>query len=616
MKKKKSKEMLLETLSITGREALTLPGLFNWRVKQTPNSVAYGQFDSLTKRWRHYTWKEMGYNVCRWQTALRGERLQAGDRVGIYLKNCVEWVCFEQAALALGLVVVPLYSLNTPSNIAYILQDSGCKSLLIGSSEKWHALARFREQMPFLKQVIYLKGSSDEETENGLVITKADQWLPAESGDFSNQVADPEKLATIIYTSGTTGMPKGVMLSHRNILKNVESILQVVQAYNEDIFLSFLPLSHAFERTVGYYVPMMAGSQVCFARSIQDLPEDLLTIRPTVLISVPRIYERVYGRINEQLANKNRVARKLFNMTVEVGWKKFEASQGRGVACNFFERTLFPLLNKIVAKKVLDKLGGRLRLAVTGGAPLNDKVGRLFIGLGLPLLQGYGLTENAPVVSTNTLDNNMPESVGPPLPGVEVKVSAEKELLVRSASVMLGYWNRPEESKEAVDIEGWLHTGDMVEVAEQRIFIRGRLKDIIVTSTGEKIPPADLESAITEEPLFFQAMVIGEGKPFITALIVLHKKGWQNFALNLGLNPDDTASLQDSIVHSAVLKKLSVILQDFPVYAQVHAVHLSLQAWTFEEDLITSLMKLKRHEIEQRFSEEITAMYEGHHLPA
>ena len=601
---------------ISSNEAVTLPGLFKCRVNRSPQAIAYQQYDCVAEKWESYTWAKMEQEIACWQKALTADGLEPGDRVAIYLKNCVEWICFEQAALSLRLVIVPVYSLDTPENISYILQDSGCKIMLLDSVKNWQSLSAHQPGFPDLRHILYLEGAMKTDSEKKIVFSKVADWLPDTVEAMHNHAADPHELASIIYTSGTTGRPKGVMLSHHNILWNGEAVLKVVPAYLDDVFLSFLPLSHTFERTVGYYVPMMAGSQVTYARSVKDLAEDLLTIQPTVLVSVPRIYERVYGRIQGQLKKKSRIAKKMFTMTVEIGWRRFETSQGRRGAGGLLDCILWPFLKRMVAQKVLSRLGGQVRLAVAGGAPLHEKIGRLFIGLGLPLLQGYGLTECSPVVSSNCLENNLPASVGPPLPDVEVKVGPDdSEFLVRCPGVMQGYWNQPAFTGEVIDENGWLHTGDVVEIKEERIYIRGRLKEILVTSTGEKIPPANLEMSITEDPLFHQAMVVGEGKPYLAVLIVFDRMAWQGFAGELSLDPDDPSSLTSQVVVSKVLQKIEGLISAFPSYARVRAVHLSTDTWTFEEGLVTSLMKLKRHEIEKRFAKEIAALYAGHDLP-
>ena len=393
-------------------------------------------------------------------------------------------------------------------------------------------------------------------------------------------------------------------MSHANLLANAQAVLDAVPGYREDVYLSFLPLSHAFERTVGYYVPMMAGSTVAYARSVQHLAEDLAAVRPTVLVSVPRIYERAYARIAADLATR-RLARALFDATVTIGWDRFEGRH-RGPAATL----TWPFLRRLVAKRILDHFGGRVRIAVSGGAPLAPSLARVFIGLGLPLLQGYGLTEAAPVVTGNRLDDNLPDSVGLPLPGVELRLGAGDELLVRGPNVMLGYWQRPDATRAAIDAEGWLHTGDTARIEGGRVYIVGRLKEILVLSTAEKVAPADLELAITEDPHFDQAMVVGEGKPYLAALVVLNGESWPGLARAAGVDPRDPGALAAPAVLSAALARIERQLARFPSYARVRRVWLTLEPWTIENGLITPTLKLKRTELAQRFAAEIARLHD------
>lgn len=593
-------------------EAVTLHGLFRCRVERSPDATAYRQYDTVAGEWKSYSWRDAGLLVSAWRQALAKEGLAAGERVAVMLNNSVEWVCFDQAALSLGLVVVSLYTTDNPENIAYILEDCGARLLLVGDGGDWDAL---REYKPSLQRVLCLhRGRVDISDDDKC--RYVDEWLVGEPRQAVPVLLDvaPGSLATIIYTSGTTGRPKGVMLSHDNILRNVEAVLKAVPGYRDDIYLSFLPLSHAFERTAGYYLPVMAGSCVAYARSIQDLAEDLLVIRPTMLVSVPRIFERVFAKVQHKLREKGAIASFLSRLTEEIGWRRFAASQGRGEGPGLMQRLLWPLLRHLVADKVVSRLGGRLRLAVSGGAPLYGAISHFFIGLGLPLVQGYGLTEAAPVVSANRPENNIPESVGEPLPGVEVKIGANDELLVRSPGVMMGYWQRPGETRQAVDGEGWLHTGDQAEIVNNHIFIRGRLKDILVTSTGEKVAPAEMEMCITRDTLFDQALVIGEGRPYIAAIIVLNRSAWETLAYSLALPPADPAALDSSRIGEVVLDKMRGLLHAFPGHAQVRAVHLTLEPWSIENGLLTPTMKMKRPEIEKRFAEEIRQLYAGHDI--
>lgn len=588
--------------------AVTLPGLFQQRVARTPRAVAYRQFDARSGAWHDYTWQDLHALVGRWQSALVQEGMVAGDRVALLLRNGVEWVCFDQAALGLGLVVVPLYTTDSPVNHAYVLTDSGARLLLIEDEKPWRALVAQQTDFPGLQRVVCLKSTVAKSDDLLRVVT---HWLPASAGVAENRVEDRQALATIIYTSGTTGRPKGVMLSHHNILWNAEAVQRINPAYTTDVFLSFLPLAHSFARTVDYYLPMMAGACIVYARSIEQLRDELLQQSPTVLLSVPRIYERIYLAIKTKLSRKP-LAAALFHATVRLGQRRFEAAQGRAPSAPWWQGLAWAVLRRLVADKVLARLGGRIRLAVTGGAPMHADITRLFLGLGLPLVEGYGLTEAAPVVSANRPEDNLPGSVGVLLPGLEARLGANDELWVRSPGVMLGYWQRSEDTHDAVDAEGWLHTGDIAEFRGTHLFLHGRVNDTLVTSTGENVAPVRVEQAITMDPLISQALVIGSGRPYLAALLVLEHDAWAALCAGLDLEPADPASLQDQAARGAVLSRLKKQLDALPRYAQVHAVHLSLEPWTIDNGRLTPTMKVKRASLERDFREQIESLYAGH----
>ena len=602
--------MSLTLDSISATEAGTLPGLLLARCVRTPEREAYRQHDPSTSSWNSYSWRDTVAAVGRWRASLAREDLAVGERVAILLRNSLEWVCFDQAAQSLGLVVVPLYPTDRTSNIAYILGDSGARLLLVHDRQQWRSLAPHRAAFPALARVLCMQRSVGEDNEKHLVFVA--DWLASDAPALTTTAIDPPALATIIYTSGTTGRPKGVMLSHHNILCNAQAILQIVPGYREDVYLSFLPLSHAFERTVGYYLPMMAGSTVVFARSVQELARDLVTIRPMVLVSVPRIYERVYASTQQRLAQKGWLAQWLFDCAVQIGWKRFEAAHGRAQRPSAMERMIWPLLRRLVADKILSHLGGRLRLALSGGAPLSPKLSHCFIGLGIPLLQGYGLTEAAPIVTGNRYEDNVPDSVGVPLPGLEIKLGDKDELLVRGPNVMLGYWNRPADTAQAIDADGWLHTGDQARIEDGRVYIVGRLKEILVLSTGQKVAPDDLELAITDDPLIDQAMVVGEGMSHVAALLVLDREAWKELAMSLRLPPEQSEALGSKQVLESVLERIRARLSSFPAHARVRSAWLSLEPWTIDNGLLTPTLKLKRSEMELRFAKQIRSLYAEH----
>ncbi|MDB5938257.1 MAG: AMP-dependent synthetase and ligase, partial [Polaromonas sp.] len=440
-------------------------------------------------------------------------------------------------------------------------------------------------------------------------------WLAAGQGvPDAEQPPTAGDLAAIVYTSGTTGKPKGVMLTHANVVSNVLAILARVVPTADDVFLSFLPLSHTFERTAGYYLPLATGSCVAYARSVALLAEDLRTVRPTVLISVPRIYERVFGKLQESLAG-SALKTRLFQAAQAVGWRRFCKAQrlaladGEGSAWAVLDPLLWPVFERLVAGKLRAQFGGRVRVAVSGGAPLSHAVARCFLGLGLPLLQGYGMTETSPVVAANGVDDNDPATVGRPLPGVEVRIGGNRELQVRGPSVMQGYWKRADDTARVLEPDGWLSTGDQAELRDGRIRIMGRIKEIIVTSTGEKVPPGDLELAMAVDALFAQVLVVGENRPFIACVSVVHPAEWQRLAASLGLDGDDDASLNLPAVHRAALARVAAQTRDFARYAMPRAIFLTREPWTVENTLMTPTLKLKRNNLTARYAREIEAMY-------
>jgi long-chain acyl-CoA synthetase len=587
-------------------EAVTLHGLFLERAARTPEGVAYRYFDNRQNAWLALTWAQMRDHIAHWQAALLKENLAAGSRVAIMLPNCPQWVMFEQAAMSLGLVVVPLYTVDRPDSVAYIVNNADIKVLLFDNGEQWQALCTVLAQLAPVQRFVSLEniGASSEPR-----LRCAETWLPTGVAVLQPcRVRDRDALATLMYTSGTTGRPKGVMLSHYNILSNAYAGLLTFPVETGDCMLSFLPLSHAFERTAGYYMTMMAGATVAYARSVALLADDLKIIRPTILVSVPRIYERIYNAIHSKLETVTPLQHKLFTLAVDIGWNRFEHEQGRGAWTP--KLLLWPLLKRLVADKIMDRLGGRLRLSISGGAALPPKVSRLFIALGLPLVQGYGMTETSPVVSVNRVGDNHPSTVGLPLAGIQVKTGEHGALLVKGPCNMLGYWNDAAATAAMVDSEGWLNTGDTASIGPGgHITITGRLKDIIVMSNGEKVPPADMEEAILRDPLFDQVMVLGEGHPALLVLAVVNPEQWQRFAQQVGVRPDMPEALHDTRVEQQALQRIAGLIKAFPGYAKVRRVLLLQEPWSVENDMMTATLKVRRAKVAAYFSKEINEMY-------
>ena len=595
------------TEPITLEQAPTLAALFRERVARSGEKTAYVQHDPGTGQWREYSWRETAGEVARWQKALRNAGLKSGERVMLMARNGWRWVVCDQAALGLGLVLVPVFMNDRAENIAWMANDCQASLLVIQGPEQWRTLEPVLDRLETVHTIVALEPVEADHPR----LMQLDDWLPRSGDGLAEEERERRSLATIVYTSGTTGRPKGVMLSHHNILWNIHSALQRYLITPEDRFLSFLPLSHTFERTVGYYLPMAAGASIAYNRAIPLLAEDLAIVRPTLMISVPRIFERIYGRIMENLRGEPAIRRKLFMLAVSVGWRKFEREQGRAPWSPLL--LLHPLLDRLVGARVRERLGGRLRFTVCGGAALSPDVARLFIGLGVPVVQGYGLTETSPVIAANPLENNVPASVGLPFPGVEVKLGEQDELLTRSPSVMLGYWNNPEATTAMIDHYGWLHTGDRARIAASgHIYITGRIKEIIVLATGEKVPPADMENAIALDPLIDQAMVIGEGRPYLAALVVLNPEERRRQLEKLGLDPDAPSSLKDSRLMQLVRERVQARTTAFPGYAQIHRVAILNEPMTPENGLLTPTLKLRRNRILECHSAEVAELYAGH----
>ncbi|GAO36786.1 AMP-dependent synthetase [Sulfuricella sp. T08] len=536
--------------------------------RATPEKILYRQ--CIDDVWCDFSAQDVLALAARWQQAFRAAGYEPGDRVALCLKNGVDWVAIDQAALGLGLVVVPLYADDNPENLAWCLNDSGARLLVLENTRLFGALA---QATPSLPVIVCLQGDAPAPA------ISASGWLPKNGGSFEALELDENTLATLVYTSGTTGRPKGVMLSHRNIFSNVAAALEVVSLHPGDLLISVLPLSHMFERTCGYYVPLKAGVPVAYARSINQLAEDLAFLKPTVMIAVPRVFQRFLARIEQALA-ASPLKRALFSLTVALGWRKFERRASK------VELAIFRLLQPLVAGPVLNRLGGRLRLAVVGGAPLELRVARSFIGLGLSMIQGYGLTEASPIVAGNREHDNDPVTVGAPLPGLAIRVNEAGELLVRGPSVMLGYWHDTQATAQVLDMEGWLNTGDLAEIQAGKIIIKGRTKDIMVLSNGEKVSPQDAEMALLDDPLFEQVMLVGEGRAYLVLLAVTQESD-----------------------ERTLVKHANARLKSFSRWVRVRRAIALQESWTLAEGLLTPTLKVKRNAVYDKYRERIEGVY-------
>jgi long-chain acyl-CoA synthetase len=491
----------------------------------------------------------------------------------VCVRNGINWVAIDIAALGMGLVVVPLYVDDNADNVAWCVGNAQARLLVVENSRIAAALATCADAARSLPPLVVLRPDEGESA------ATPETFLPPAAAELTIIEVSDDTLATICFTSGTSGRPKGVMLSHGNIIANVAQCAQTGMARPEDLFLSILPLSHMFERTGGYYLPLSLGAKVAYARGVAQIADDLASQAPTVIFAVPRIFERFKARIDASLADSP-AKKRLFDACVERG---FRVATDKG---SLLDRMLVPGLRALVAKPVLARLGGRLRLAVVGGAALEPSLAQTFIGLGLPMLQGYGMTEASPVISVNRDDDNVPESVGPPLPGIEVRIGEGGELLVRGKNVMQGYWKNPEATRLALTEDGWLRTGDLAEIKDGKIYIRGRAKDILVLSNGEKLPPQDAEFAILHDPVFEQVMLVGEGRPYVVLLAVTQEAD-----------------------EKTLIRRANDQLKDFPRWTRVRRVVMDKEPWSVHNGLLTPTLKLKRPLLLKKLAPQIEAAY-------
>lgn len=566
--------------------------LFQARVTRSANKIAYQYYSETEKKWNQISWQNCEQRIQTWANALKNQQYEKGDRVGILVSNSLEWIIFDQAAFACDLTVVPLYTEDRAENIAYILQDAGVKCLLIEGDSHWQRLSKVKDKLDGVECIINLERIK-QNTHNQRIIYVND-WLEPENDNLVQSSITRHELASIVYTSGTTGKPKGVMLTHDNILQNVWAGVHSIYVYPEDHFLSFLPLSHMLERTIGYYFPMLCGSTVSFSRSISELAQDLQTQNPSIIISVPRIFERVYLKVEQTIEQKGKLLKTLFDYAIKTAWQHFLYSQNKRDWSPSF--ILLPIFEHLFYKKIRQKFGNNFRFAISGGAALEFHVAQLFISIGITIAQGYGLTEYSPVISVNRLEDNDPHSVGEPLPGVEIRIGENDELLIKGKSTMQGYWHHDDETNKVIDKDKWLHTGDQAKIINNKIYITGRLKDIIVLSNGEKIPPNEIEQAILQDPLFENVIVIGEKRPYLSALVILNSE----------LQNDSDYMTEELLEH------IQAKMKDFPGYARIHKIAVCTDPWTIDNGLLTPTMKPKRKSIIECNKKLIDELYSGH----
>ena len=563
--------------------------------------------DKHQKAWRDHSWASLNDRVMRLRGGLARIGIQPGDRVAILADNGPHWVVFDQAVLGLGAVVVPLYTTSGIEETRHVIADSGAR--LIGVyGDAMVEKVRGLGSIPEVEGIIAMHPGAKAIDDGGLEVITIDQAsgfdpMPAIAGSR-------EDLATLIYTSGTTGMPKGAMLTHGNILSNCDSSLDALGLGENDMTLSFLPVAHAFERTAGYYTVMAGGAMIAYAEGLTQIAQNLLEVEPTVVLTVPRLLEVIYSRVMRNVDSAPPLRQKLFRAALATGMRAAECRhRGRTVAPHV--AAAMALFRRLVFARIRAIFGSRLRYLISGGAPLPVEINRLLAAAEIPIVEGYGLTEASPVVAVNLHGGTRIGTVGRALKNIEVKTAADGELLVHGPNVMKGYYNREDETREAIDADGWLHTGDVVQIdADGFIRITDRKKEIIVLSGGKNVSPANLESRLASDPYIAQACVIGDRRKHLAALLV---PNFENLAEQLQRN--DLAGLppEELVAHPKIRDLFHARIHEFnrPLsdVEAIAAFKLIAKPFTQENGELTPTMKLRRRIVQEHYRGEIESMY-------
>ena len=594
-------------------EKMTITEMFANSIRQYGTKAALSS--KIDGSYQDISYTELGERVENFALGLIELGVERGDRVVLLSENRPEWAIADLAIIAAGGVNVPMFPTLTSAQVEYIVKDSGAKAVCVSDENQLNKIDAFRENVPHLERVIVFdapesdKNSDDltfddvrslgEKVENGAEIYKQ-----------ASEAANPDDLVTIIYTSGTTGDPKGAMLTHHNFMSNARTCIDLVGTSQEDIFLSFLPLSHVFERMAGHYLPLTCGSTVAYAESPFTVAQNLGEVRPTLMASVPRLYETMHERILRAVKEGSPVKQKIFGWGVETGSKVSQAIQANKQPSALLKLKM-GLANKLVFGKILARVGGRLRFFVSGGAALPQSIAEFFHAAGILILEGYGLTETSPVISVNHPDAWKFGTVGKPIPGVEVKIAEDGEILSKGPHIMKGYYNRPEDTAEAIDGEGWFHTGDIGQIDEDGFLrITDRKKNILVLSNGKNVAPQPIESQLVRSEYISQVMLIGDGQKSVAALVVPNFDALGEYGKEKGLETEDVPALVETKeIRQLIRGEINQLVVDFADFERPRMFAVLNREFTQEQDEMTPTLKLKRQVILDHFSDEINAIY-------
>ena len=562
--------------------------------------------------YRATSWRETADAISALARGLRLLGLKPGERVALISENRPEWMIADLGIMAAGGITVPAYTTNTVDDHRHILANSGARIVIVSTNALASRALPAADQVTSIEHIVTI----DPLTAGQVSHPEIHAWddVIAVGRSAPDDVAETverigrDDVACLIYTSGTGGVPKGVMLSHANILANCRGAYLLLEAigYGDEVFLCFLPLSHSYEHTAGMMFPISLGAEIYFAEGAETLAANLLEARPTIMTAVPRLYETMHQRLQRSMEREGGLKATLFKRALELGRKRLEHPRELGVG----ERLLDRLLDLLVRRKVDRRFGGRLKAMVSGGAPLNPEIGKFFLALGVPLLQGYGQTEASPVVSANPPNRIKIDTVGPPLDGVEIKIAEDGEILVRGELIMKGYWNDPESTARALQ-DGWLHTGDVGMLdPDGYIKITDRKRDFIKNSGGDMVSPARIEGYLTIEPEIGQAMVYGDRRPYLVAVIVPHAELIQSIAQAQGVRPDLAELQEHPELVKAVGTAVARVNAELSPIERVRRFILAREPFTTANGQMTPTLKIKRHAIRQAYGEALVRLYE------
>ena len=558
-----------------------------------------------------YTWCEWMERAREVTLALHDLGIRKGDHVGILSENCPEWSFADLGILGLGAVTVPIYPTSSAEDIRYIIDHAKLKALFVATEEQYEKVQNFVAGfLPGGLVVFFASGVAHERSL--AAFREKGRCYGLNHGDLYDQCVKnvgPDDLATIIYTSGTTVAPKGVMLTHRNFIANYQGAFQRIQIDERDSVLSFLPLSHIFERLAGYYYQAAYGVSIYYAESINTVAEDIRKVRPTIVVAVPRFYEKTYARIVEQVQQASELTQRLFHWAVRIGTRAAQMKI-RKQKVPLWLAFYFLIAKLLVFNKIKQAMGGRIRFFISGGAPLSKDMARFFYAADILILEGYGLTETSPVIAVNSVKDLKLGTVGKLISNVQVKIAEDGEILTAGPCVMKGYFEN-DAATEACIKDGWFHTGDIGSFDEEGFLrITDRKKDIIVTAGGKNVSPQNIESRILADTLFLQAVVLGDKRPYLCALIVLKKDDVTNFAAAMGLaSMSYETLLKHREVNEWVKKRLAAAMEGLANYETVKAFILLSQEFTQAAGAVTPTLKIKRRVVMKAYQQAIDELY-------